>query len=878
MSDSTIANLTSGSPAQAADVLPIQRANSTLKLAISDVLALAPTLDVPIAGTPTTPSPLYTTALEIPDGITAAIYAQDVNGNWHTQGGIDTTTTSPTGIPQGTLTFSRSTFFRDTLHSTQISKNALVSLNHQAGAGTAYNNQDRALCIGISNFTAAIANFSITNNVVTVTLQTSGLVGQASGADRFQYNQRVVPSGLSIGTYLNGVVFTVQTASSLVSSVQTLTLTAVGFTHANVALTSDSGRLDQYLYAMEGIQIECDVYGSPVAEATIDGEYAAASFQITDLHTGLITAPAAGALGVRVSAFRASGSGSWGSNSTTSGISSQVINDSTVDASANFMNSFMASAIDNGPSVNLSYCGYKVIPPVNRFANQNIGLWVTNFGTHANDYSIKVDGGACYFGGNIANVNGTTPNQNFVLAGPTSGSGSCTFRALVAADYPTFIGDAGSGGVAGAVPAPGAGDAASGKYLSAGGNWSTPPGSGGAAWSSLSNPASNLTLSNAAFTTEFDQTTNALWKWFNTTTATISTTNTSPLIGLSANYWTGAASAEDKWTIGTSLVAGTNGLSQLTFSHTGSTGVAGLNFPALLLASGGSIPIYAGTTKIGLVAVSTGTGMYFGAAATNTPVNIGAFNAAAITANNVFGVILINSNVGGTTTTAAYTGIAAGGLQGHVKEISTFSPVSGSTSFVAHLINPTINQTSTASGSYTGLLVNVVETALLGSSNKLLDLQAGNTGGTSMLSVGNSGVIQTYAGTATVGQGIPSEITTVDVTAQSSAIAATNIVASAPRSGMYRVSWSATITTVGTTSVLGGSSGFQVGYTSPTDSVAKLTVSGNSITSSANTTGTAVGGSEVIYAKVGTAITYQYDYTSTGTAMVYELHLRLEAL
>ena len=133
----------------------------------------------------------------------------------------------------------------------------------------------------------------------------------------------------------------------------------------------------------------------------------------------------------------------------------------------------------------------------------------------------------------------------------------------------------------------------------------------------------------------------------------------------------------------------------------------------------------------------------------------------------------------------------------------------------------------------------------------------------------------------TYGNTVAQEIATVNLTAQSAAIAATNLVASLPASGMYRISWSADITTASDiSSVLGGTAGFQVGYTSPTDSVAKLTVSGNSVTSAANTTGTSVGGGLVVYAKTGTAITYQMDYTDshTSTAMHYELHIKLEQM
>jgi len=56
----------------------------------------------------------------------------------------------------------------------------------------------------------------------------------------------------------------------------------------------------------------------------------------------------------------------------------------------------------------------------------------------------------------------------------------------------------------------------------------------------------------------------------NTTPATVSTTNASPLLELAANYWTaGPASAADTWTIGSSLGVGTNAGSQLTIQHSG---------------------------------------------------------------------------------------------------------------------------------------------------------------------------------------------------------------------------------------------------------------------------------------------------------------------
>ena len=70
---------------------------------------------------------------------------------------------------------------------------------------------------------------------------------------------------------------------------------------------------------------------------------------------------------------------------------------------------------------------------------------------------------------------------NTVFAGPATGSNATpTFRALVAADIPNSA--------------------------------NLPP------WSNLQNAGGNLTLSNAAFTTTFNQTSAVAWLWANTTT------------------------------------------------------------------------------------------------------------------------------------------------------------------------------------------------------------------------------------------------------------------------------------------------------------------------------------------------------------------------
>ena len=99
-------------------------------------------------------------------------------------------------------------------------------------------------------------------------------------------------------------------------------------------------------------------------------------------------------------------------------------------------------------------------------------------------------------------------------------------------------------------------------------------------WDQIGNAAADLTLANSTHNTTFNQTSAVNWKWANTTVATVSTTNASPLLNLAVNYWNGSASAEDKWTLQSSLAAGANGVSSLTIAHSGSAAT----WPAVVVA------------------------------------------------------------------------------------------------------------------------------------------------------------------------------------------------------------------------------------------------------------------------------------------------------
>lgn len=77
-------------------------------------------------------------------------------------------------------------------------------------------------------------------------------------------------------------------------------------------------------------------------------------------------------------------------------------------------------------------------------------------------------------------------------------------------------------------------------------------------WDQLQSAQANLTLNNAGFSTTFNQTSAVEWSWNNTTPATSTTPQNSPILEVSGTYWNWAssASAEDSWTFQDTLTAG----------------------------------------------------------------------------------------------------------------------------------------------------------------------------------------------------------------------------------------------------------------------------------------------------------------------------------
>ena len=92
----------------------------------------------------------------------------------------------------------------------------------------------------------------------------------------------------------------------------------------------------------------------------------------------------------------------------------------------------------------------------------------------------------------------TTTSAKYVFAGPTSGSGAPSFRALVAGDYPAMIGANGStAGTAGAVPGPAATDNV--KFLRGDGTWAAPAAAAAGATNQIQYNSGGALTGNANF-------------------------------------------------------------------------------------------------------------------------------------------------------------------------------------------------------------------------------------------------------------------------------------------------------------------------------------------------------------------------------------------
>lgn len=152
----------------------------------------------------------------------------------------------------------------------------------------------------------------------------------------------------------------------------------------------------------------------------------------------------------------------------------------------------------------------------------------------------------------------------------------------------------------------------------------------------------------------------------------------------------------------------------------------------------------------------------------------------------------------------------------------------------------------------------------------------------STLIASNLALLANYNGIALFGNGVPSEVATVDLTGQVAPVTTTTIF-NAPIAGWFRINAYLKITTAGTSPVLGP---VTIGYTDGTDSVVQSVIMScqtqagvqQATGNAGNTTVSTLSGSLVLYAKAATAITYAIALTGTVGAGVFAVRLRLEAM
>lgn len=321
---------------------------------------------------------------EQPVGMNPCAYVEDNSNGLHFLAGIDTLTASP---QNGRLTFVQGLNFRDTLSDAQTGKNAFISINHTSVGNSALPTiQDRCIWIGMANVTGAIQSFSISGNITTLVVAPVS----TNRYEGYRKNMQVIPAGLSTGTYLNSVVLTVLTATKPSAATGgTQTLTCSGLTHADVATTSDAGRLDQKLYSMAGIQMQVDIWGAPTFQAGNDTEIKPLSVQVSDNHLGNISqGGGVGAGNIRAQYFRESGAGCW--TSPTSVVLGIYTNTSLQAGNSQAVYVFNGKATELGPAdgtMSIPVSIFHATAPSPRF-KFNKGFECDNFGTNASDFNF----------------------------------------------------------------------------------------------------------------------------------------------------------------------------------------------------------------------------------------------------------------------------------------------------------------------------------------------------------------------------------------------------------------------------------------------------------------------------------------------------------
>lgn len=97
----------------------------------------------------------------------------------------------------------------------------------------------------------------------------------------------------------------------------------------------------------------------------------------------------------------------------------------------------------------------------------------------------------------------------------------------------------------------------------------------------------------------------------NTIAATSGANQPAPSLGFLGSVWNGAASTNDQWTVTPTLGTGTNPASTLVWSHTGSSGIANVQFPAIVINGGTPITSTSSANSQAITCPPSGTGTQY---------------------------------------------------------------------------------------------------------------------------------------------------------------------------------------------------------------------------------------------------------------------------